>query len=100
MRKFITKNLIDKHADAGIKLIEIDKTTIVTSEAADQARRRSVELRIVEDANCHMSENAACTPEEHEALRSQVRSAVIGKLGFESEMIDRAVDNVLARMKL
>lgn len=98
MRKFLTKTLIDKHADCGIKLIEIDTTTIVTSEASDQARRRGVELKRIDQANCHL-ENGACS-EEHEAIRGQVRAAVIGKLGFESEMIDRAVDTVLARMKL
>jgi hypothetical protein len=98
MRKFLTKNLIDKHADCGIKLIEIDMTTIVTSEAADQARRRGVELKRIDQANCHM-ENRACS-EEHEAILKQVRSAVISKLGFESEMVDRAVESVLARMKL
>lgn len=98
MRKFLTKNLIDKHADCGIKVIEIDMTTIVTSEGADQARRRGVELKRIDQPNCHI-ENGACM-EKHEAIRKQVRSAVIGKLGFESEMIDRAVDSVLARMKL
>jgi len=100
MRKFLTKSLIDKHADAGIKVIEIDATTVVTSEASDQARRRGVELKRVDQADCHLSENAACTPEEREKIRSQVRAAVIAKLGFESEMIDRSVDAVLARMKL
>ena len=98
MRKFLTKTLIDKHADCGIKIIEIDKTTIVTSEAADQARRRGVELKRVDQADCHL-ENGACT-EQHEAIRSQVRAAVIGKLGFESEMVDRVIDTVLSRMKL
>lgn len=97
MRKFLTKSLIDKHADAGIKIIEIDEMTIVTGEAADQARRRGLELRRVDRANCHME--GTCS-EEHQAVRSQVRAAVIGKLGFESEMIDRAVDAVLARLNL
>lgn len=98
MRRFLTKTAIDKHADAGIKFIEIDPTTIVTSEASDQARRRGLELRRVDNTDCHM-ENEACSA-EHEAIRSQVRSAVIGKLGFESEMVDRAVDAVLERMKI
>lgn len=98
MRKFITKSLINKHADCGITVIEIDPTTIVTSEAADQARRRGVELKRIDQANCHL-ENGACS-EEHEAIRKQVRAAVVNQLGFESEMIDRAVDSVLARMKL
>jgi hypothetical protein len=100
MRKFLTKTLIDKHADCGIKVIEIDPTTIVTSEAADQARRRGVTFKHIEQADCHMSENSTCTPEEHAAIRSQVRAAVITQLGFESEMVDRAVDAVLTRMKL
>jgi hypothetical protein len=100
MRKFLTKLLIDKHADCGIKVIEIDANTIVTSEASDQARRRGVELRRVDQADCHLSKSATCTSEEQEAIRKQVRAAVISKLGFESEMVDRAVDSVLARMKL
>lgn len=99
MRKFLTKSLIDKHADSGIKLIEIDDSTIVTGEASDQARRRGVELRLVERAACHL-ENGECSAEAHEGLRKQVRAAVIGQLGFESDMIDRAVDAVLARMRL
>ncbi len=98
MRKFLTKSLIDKHIDCGIKVIEIDDMTIVTSEAADQARRRGLELKRIDRANCHL-ENGGCS-EEHQAIRSRVRSAVIEKLGFESEMVDRAVDAVLARMKL
>ena len=98
MRKFITKILIDKHADSGIKLIEIDDSTIVTSEASDHARRRGVELKRVQQADCHI-ENGACSG-EHEALRQKVRAAVIGKLGFESESVDRAVDAVLAQLKL
>ena len=73
-------------------------TTIVTSEAADQARRCGVELKRIDQANCHI-ENGACSA-EHEAIRSQVRAAVIGKLGFESEMVDRALDTVLNRMKI
>ena len=100
MRKFITKVLIDKHADCGIKVIEIDATTVVTSEASDQARKRGVELRQVDRADCHMSENSECGTQEHEAIRSQVRAAVISQLGFEPEMVDRAVDAVLARMKI
>lgn len=98
MRKFLTKSLIDKHADAGITIIEIDDTTIVTSEASDQARRRGIELKRIDRANCHM-ENCNGS-EEHGAIRAQVRAAVIGKLGFESEMVDQAVDTVLAKMKL
>lgn len=98
MRKFLTKSLIDKHADCGIKVIEIDLSTVVTSEAADQARRRGVELKRIDKANCHI-ENGTCS-EEHEAIRGQVRAAVIGKLGFDSEAVDSAIDVVLARMNL
>lgn len=98
MRKFITKTLIDKHADCGIKVIEIDDSTVVTSEASDQARRRNVILKRVDQANCHL-ENGACG-EEHEAIRKQVLAAVIGKIGYESEAVTRAVDSILAQMNL
>lgn len=99
MRKFLTKSLIDKHADAGVLYIEIDKVAVVTSEAWDQARKRGVEIKRVEQVD-YSSEHTACAPEEHQKLRQAVRAAVIGKLGLEPAQVDRAIDAVLARMKL
>lgn len=98
MRKFLTKSLIDKHVDSGIKVIEIDETTIITSEAADQARRRGLDLRRVDRADCH-KEKDACADTSSE-IRKQVRAAVINQLGFEPELLDQVVDTVLTRMKL
>jgi hypothetical protein len=100
MRKFITKNLIDKHADCGILLIEIDRSVVVTGEAREHAMRRGVTLKTVENAECHMSETGACTPEDRQVVAAKVRATVIAELGFEPVAIDLAIANVLARMKL
>lgn len=100
MRKFITKNLIDKHADCGILLIEIDRSVVVTGEAREHAMRRGVTLKLVENADCHMSETGACSPEERKVISEKVRASVIAKLGFEPASIDLAISTILSRMKL
>lgn len=94
MHTFITKSLINKHADSGVKRIEIDDTVIVTSEAWDQALRRGITLQRVEKAACHISANGACDDEQAE-IRAKVKAAVISKLGFEPDELETVIDRVL-----
>lgn len=100
MHTFITKSLIDKHADAGIKVIEVDKTVVVTSEARDQAFKRGVELKRVEVANCHMQDDPNCPPlPPADDVKSKVRAAVIARLGFEPASLDAIISGVMAKTK-
>lgn len=96
MHTFLTKSCINQHADNDVKLIEIDKTVIVTSEARDQAFKRGVILKMVEKAdNPHGINEPLPTPQQRKEVQAQVRSAVIARLGFEPEALDSIITNVL-----
>lgn len=96
MHIFLTKAIINQHADRGIKVIEFDKSYVITSGAIDQARQRGVTLKQVEKANleaCHAESEV-----DGQAAQA-VKAAIVARLGYAPPELDAIIQGVLKNLK-
>lgn len=97
-KKFLTAREIDEHADCGVKEIEIDDTIVVTDIGQERARDRGVRLVRVQKAS-KPADHPTTKAEQSQDIKSQVRSAVIARLGGTPENLDAIINKVIGDLK-
>ncbi|MCL3859788.1 hypothetical protein [Actinotalea sp. K2] len=101
-RTFITRAEIDRLADAGELLLEVDSRTTVTDLARERARERGLRIVARDTAGATPGTTGSCATEPNVAAlpaeqRAEVRAAVVGALGREPDGLDAAIERVLRR---